>query len=708
MKKKNKLPKYWLGTRTPVSLGYQRNQGIGDVHFQQTPGQSVQPEIEAMKANKFPYTLNKIQQNVQFPLQALQNTVKLPATISGWTTAANPLASTATNATSNFTTNFAGQGLGASLLNNKAAVLDTVPKATAKAGKTVLNSAGKALGILGTAYGAYNIGADIANAGSHRSEGDMLKTRNKTTVTTAGGSQYDQYSGVDSSAELEYERQNKSAKQLGLIADTTGFGASLGSIVPGVGTLLGGALGFIGGGIASLLGFGDNEDEIQEQLDNAANWTAMQNRQNRSVALSQDMKNAFYNRAADGKLPGYNKGKANALVSHGEVVGNFANGYSRVPGTPDNKDTVKAHLNKEDFVISNKHGLSDYAWHTGDIAGALAAQSYLQKTGQMNKYKQGKLPTFRLGTFGDYALATLPHFGSFAANLAQYNRAKHASTYAPDTYVDNAEGRAAVNELANLRFDPTQYLTDAQRGLNQANWAVRRNVGLGTGGRAIAQNANFAAYLDSLRKIRSQENDANAQYRQAYATALANLGATNQARRMDSNVRKATWEQQANAAKENYLAQYNQNMVMAGLNGAADLLRMKQYNQSLGIQDRMLGIYEQNANLDREKYLRSIGEWPNGKVEQVSPVVRQSIPVLSMPQNKSSLPIASVSYPIYWDKNGIQVDEYGNPVRDLTLAQKAAATTAHRMPFGLLPSGLGMLQLAGQAKYKNGKFPIFK
>jgi hypothetical protein len=38
---------------------------------------------------------------------------------------------------------------------------------------------------------------------------------------------------------------------------------------------------------------------------------------------------------------------------------------------------------------------------------------------------------------------------------------------------------------------------------------------------------------------------------------LANLGATNQARRMDSNVRKATWEQQANAAKENYLAQYN-------------------------------------------------------------------------------------------------------------------------------------------------------
>lgn len=624
MKKKNKLPKYWLGTRTPVSLGYQRNQGIGDVHFQQTPGQSVQPEIDAMKANKFPYALNKIQQNAQFPLQALQNTVKLnpgqsligASAINSAGGVSNLLSKGATPVVSGVKT-LSENGISATLpteIGVKNATSNTINTG-------VLNSAGKALGILGSAYGAYNIGADIANAGSHRSEGDMLKTRNKTTVTTAGGSQYDQYSGVDSSAELEYERQNKSNKQLGLIADTTGFGASLGSIVPGVGTLLGGALGFIGGGIASLLGFGDNEDEIQEQLDNAANWTAMQNRQNRSVALSQDMKNAFYNRAADGKLPGYNKGKANALVSHGEVVGNFANGYSRVPGNPDNKDTVKAHLNKEDFVISNKHGLSDYAWHTGDIAGALAAQSYLQKTGQMNKYKQGKLPAFRLGTFGDYALATLPHFGSFAANLAQYNRAKHASTYAPDTYVDNAEGRAAVNELANLRFDPTQYLTDAQRGLNQANWAVRRNVGLGTGGRAIAQNANFAAYLDSLRKIRSQENDANAQYRQAFATALANLGATNQARRMDSNVRKATWEQQANAAKENYLAQYNQNMVMAGLNGAADLLRMKQYNQSLGIQDRMLGIYEQNAYLDRIKYYNSLGNGDLATASSLTPQV---------------------------------------------------------------------------------------
>ena len=59
---------------------------------------------------------------------------------------------------------------------------------------------------------------------------------------------------------------------------------------------------------------------------------------------------------------------------------------------------------------------------------------------------------------------------------------------------------------------------------------------------------------------------------------------------------------------------------MAGLNGAADLLRMKQYNQSLGIQDRMLGIYQQNADLDRIKYYNSLG---NGDLATASSLIPQ-------------------------------------------------------------------------------------
>jgi len=60
------------------------------------------------------------------------------------------------------------------------------------------------------------------------------------------------------------------------------------------------------------------------------------------------------------------------------VIGNFEDGYvSRVPGKKNNKDTKLANLKSDDFVISNKYGLSDYAAETGDYVGALNMQDIL-------------------------------------------------------------------------------------------------------------------------------------------------------------------------------------------------------------------------------------------------------------------------------------------------------------------------------------------
>jgi len=137
--------------------------------------------------------------------------------------------------------------------------------------------------------------------------------------------------------------------------------------------------------------------------------------------------------------------------------------------------------------------------------------------------------------------------------------------------------------------------------LNQANWNVRRNVGLGIGGRAIAQNVNYLSYLDALAKMRTQENEANNKYKAMYANALQELGTANQARRIDSNVRRNAQLQQANATRYGALVNDRKNMVMAGLNGAADLLRMGQYNDSLGIQKKMLELYEQGVENDKIK-----------------------------------------------------------------------------------------------------------
>jgi len=213
--------------------------------------------------------------------------------------------------------------------------------AESAATKATLGTVGKVAGALGTAYGLYSIGSDIADAGSHRSLGEMRNTLGTNTYTTAGGNTYTERLGVDSASELEYERQNRKSKQLGLTMDSIGLGASAGGLVGGtalagsvggpLGAALGAGLGLLAGGIASLFGFGDNEEEIKKQMEILGEETARINRQSSSEAKDADIKNAFYSgeaSAADGKRPvwtpaGLVNRKATARVSSGELIGNF-------------------------------------------------------------------------------------------------------------------------------------------------------------------------------------------------------------------------------------------------------------------------------------------------------------------------------------------------------------------------------------------------
>lgn len=609
MKRKNKLPKYWLGTAKPLSMGYQQNRGVGDTLTSTTTGQSIRPELNR---SQVPNAISKFASASQYPLQMIANYTPLLSN-----TAANAF-KTAGQTMSTIGTTPIRQGIGRALseVGEKAAT------------KGTLNAFGTAAGIVGAGYNAYNIYNNIANADEHRSAGQMLGTRGVDTITTAEGNTYKQYGAIDAGAERAYERQQRTGKQVGLAMDSLGFGASLGGLVGGLpGMLIGGAGGLLVGGIADLLGFGDNEDEIKEQLALATDQTARQNRQARAVAEDADMKSQFANRAANGKRPVWTPAglvgkKATARVSNGEVIGNFQNGLvTRVPGQKNNKDTKLANLKDGDFVISNKYGLSDYAAATGDYAGALNLQEILMSGMRNSKgYKCGKLPKFAGGTW-DTVFSMIPHGLSLASNIAQYNRAKTADTYAPDTYVDNAEGSKAVNELANLRYDARPYYTEALRGLNQTNWDSRRQVALGAGGRAILQNANFNQYLNNLAKINAQENEANAGYRTAYANALANLGARNQQLRMQSAAQKHQWMQQANAARENWMAQYLKNIDTNLLNIASEYMRWGQYNDSKEAQNKMLSLYQQQVDNDTYKAHRDIANLGNNVS---TPITRQN------------------------------------------------------------------------------------
>ena len=69
--RKNRLPKYWLGTRLPASLGYQPNQGAGNVSYSTTKGEDFTAEANASRANILPSAFNKVTQSI---VPIIQNT----------------------------------------------------------------------------------------------------------------------------------------------------------------------------------------------------------------------------------------------------------------------------------------------------------------------------------------------------------------------------------------------------------------------------------------------------------------------------------------------------------------------------------------------------------------------------------------------------------------------------------------------------------
>lgn len=597
---KKKLPRYWLGTRKPTTLGYQPNKGIGDSLTSTNPGISLQPEVNAMKQNQIPNALGKAGQSLQFPMQMAQ----------GFTKVMVPASTAIQQSAANFGTSLMQNGTtGMKSLDTVIGNINTLGKNGAlTASKNVLNSVGTAAGALGTAYGLYSVGSDIANAGSHRSLSEMRNTLGTNTYTTAGGNTYTERLGVDSASELEYERQNRKSKQLGLGIDSVGLGASAGGLIGGpLGMGIGAGIGLLVGGLASLFGFGDNEEEIKKQMEILGEETARINRQSSSEAKDADIKNAFYSgeaSAALGKRPvwtpaGLVNRKATARVSSGELIGNFQDGtVTRVAGEKNNKDTKLAALKNSDFVISNKFGLSDYAAQTGDYEGALNMQDILMKN-----YKNGKMPRYWGGKLGDYLMTGLPRLAEMALVQGNINADKTADVYAPDTYVDDAEGRKAVNILASQRFDERPYLYDATKQLNMANWAARRMAGVGLGGRAMLERMNFADYLNSIAKIHTTKNEMDAKNSQVYANALAALGAKNQQARIASNVNKHNWLQQAYGARFGALRSDMAQLGSLIAAGAKDLYGVSKDQSANAYRDRMEAMYNRQLDNDERKIL---------------------------------------------------------------------------------------------------------
>ena len=636
MKRKNKLPKYYLGTRMPTSLGYQPNYGIGNQQFTSTPGQSIQPEITSLKSNIVPQAVNRAQQYGS----------NVYGMISNYAPMLNTAALKATTKTPQFAY-MASQ--------NPGIAMDWAAKQAGT--KTMLNTAGKALGVIGAAYGLGDMGLQLYHNQDHRTAGDMKNTLTTNTYTTDYGNTYTTHGGLDRSAELNYAKAQRLNKNINFTTTAIGTGATIGSFFPGWGTAIGAGVGALVGLGANWLGFGDTEEETRKAINQLGDTTAMGDKMSYSLALDKDAKQGYYGRtnsngvvgAAKGKRPvGYAKEKGNAMVSHGEVIGNLAEGWAyREPGIPDNNDTLKRHIKKSDFVISNKYGLSDYAANTGDYIGALQMQDMLMN---QNKYyaKNGKLPKLS-GGYWDYVMSAVPNIASMLGAYQQYNIDKHMPVEAPSRQTNYSAARNALYRMYGDQIDARPYLTAIDQDTARAIYGIQRMPGAGYGGRMLMLDSANKAALAQKAKQRLAIDEANRTQRNAAIQGLANLSQHEEDVNNENFWKTEGIRQMSQAAKYNALAQDLKNLVNPLAAGVKDYLSRKDYRDALGIKERMIKLYENQQDIDKAW----IDNWLNKPEEAASspglklttPNLMQTYQNMINPRQQTYIPFTNIEYP---------------------------------------------------------------
>lgn len=624
----------------PTSLGYQPNYGIGGQQMSSTPGQSLYPEIQTTKANTIPGALNKLQTNSSFALEALKDIKKFTPTLTA--TTASSVNTAALNAAS------AG-GVGARLLSPGAGA-DYMGSMFTSGGNNLLQQGGQyvgkqaatkaglgALGTamagIGTAYGLADMGMQIAANKDHRSAGQMRDALTTNTYTTDLGNQYTTHGGVNFSNELDYAKAQRTSRNLNFTAASIGtgmsagalLGATVGSIAPGVGTAIGAGVGALGGLLAYGLGFGDTEEETKQAASDLADSISMEDKMSKSIALSQDAKQGFYGRtksgslgAACGKKPIHARnGKGNAMVSHGEVIGNLNEGWAyREPGIPDNNDTLKRHIAKDDFVISNKYGLSDYAASTGDLVGALQLQDMLMKYNNEKGYKCGKLPKHNDGFWNNSTaqaiLASVPHIGALTSLWQERNRLRNSDLSTPRETISDMGASDIASQIMGDQMEARPYLKQANDLYRQANWDATRNVGLGYGGRMVAKSDLFGKMLnyqgDVLRKIdeynRGQRN-AGRELQFKNIQDLRNLYHDSYWKREQENLAKY-------GAYNNLMSQLPVNLYNVGSSWASNLSNIYQQKESNNIQKEIAKVHgwktKQEKEIERAK-VENLTKW---------------------------------------------------------------------------------------------------
>lgn len=109
------------------------------------------------------------------------------------------------------------------------------------------------------------VGAGINDFQMDRKTGEIMSDAGSTDIN-AGGFSWRKQNAVDEGKEMSDLHKQNVSNTLGSMGAGAAFGASIGSIFPGVGTVLGGAVGAIAGLGLGLLGGGSRHKKMRKQL----------------------------------------------------------------------------------------------------------------------------------------------------------------------------------------------------------------------------------------------------------------------------------------------------------------------------------------------------------------------------------------------------------------------------------------------------------
>lgn len=225
-----------------------------------------------------------------------------------------------------------------------------------------------------------------------------------------------------------------------------------------------------------------------------------------------------------------------------------------------------------------------------------------------NKY-DGYMPQYDGGKFNLNWLQPLIYAGAYMIPNNQYKYYKNSTPEAANSYVRNQNADRALGILGSMRFDPYQQVEQVRNAYRQGAYNIANAGGLSQGQRMKMMAAHNNNYMYNIAKLYGDANDVNNKYRQAYAQALLQEGSQDAARQQQALAQQQQAYREAVARR--LLGMENANQGRLNLLGTLgkNLFQQQQYNATQDYNNRILDLYDAQANLDKYKFDKSLEQY---------------------------------------------------------------------------------------------------